>query len=64
MAYAIITTCFVRVEYFNNIFNFEFSADNLRKRVVSKLSKGGSWVSALLTVEIKAKQSFKRLALS
>ena len=34
MAYAIITTCFVRVEYFNNIFNFEFSADNLRKRVI------------------------------
>ena len=40
MAYTIITTCFVRVEYFNNIFNLEFSADNLRKRVISKLSKG------------------------
>ena len=40
MAYAIITTCFIRVEYFNNIFNFDFSAVNLRKRVISKLSKG------------------------
>ena len=40
MAYAIITTCFVRVEYFNNSFNFEFCADNLRKSVISKLSKG------------------------
>ena len=40
MAYAIITTCFIRVEYFKNIFNFDFSAVNLRKRVISKLSKG------------------------
>ena len=40
MAYAIITTCFVRVEYFNNIFNFEFSAVNLGKKVISKLGKG------------------------
>ena len=40
MAYAIITTCLIMVEYFNNIFNFDFSAVNLRKRVISKLSKG------------------------
>ena len=40
MAYAIITSCFVRVEYFDNIFNFEFSAVYLRKIVISNLSKG------------------------
>ena len=40
MAYAIITTCLVRVEYFSNIFNFEIGAVYLRRRVISKLSKG------------------------
>ena len=39
MAYAIITTCFVslRVKYFDNIFDVEFSAVYLRKRVISNL---------------------------
>ena len=55
MAYAIITTCFIRVEYFKNSSNFDFSAVNLRKRVISKLIQGGSWVSASMTVEIEAK---------
>ena len=40
MAYVIITTCFVRDEYFDNIFNFEFSAVYLRKIRISELSKG------------------------
>ena len=37
MAYAIITTCFVRVKYFDNIFDVELSAVYLRKRVISNL---------------------------
>ena len=50
MTYALINTRFVMVEYFDNIFNFEFSAVYLR--IINKLSKGeGNWVSASLTVE-------------
>ena len=40
MAYVIIITCFVRDEYFDNIFNSEFSAVYLRKILISELSKG------------------------
>ena len=39
MTYAIITTCFVRVKYFDDFFDFEFSAVYLRKRVISYLSE-------------------------
>ena len=54
MVYAIITTCFDRVKYFDNIFNFEFSAVHLRQKVNGKLN-GGNWVSESFTVEIEAK---------
>ena len=40
MTYAIIAACFVRVENFNSSFFFMFSAVYMRKRVISKLSKG------------------------
>ena len=56
MTYAIINTCFVRVESFDNIFNFEFSAVYLKKRVINELSKWeGNCVSASLTVEREIK---------
>ena len=48
MAYAIITTCFVRVKYFDSIFNFE-------RELSVILVNGGNWVSESLTVEIEAK---------
>ena len=38
MTYAIINTRFVMVEYFDNIFNFEFSA--VYFRITNKLRKG------------------------
>ena len=40
MTYGIITTSFVRVENFNSGFYFMFSAVYMRKRVISRLSKG------------------------
>ena len=54
MAYAIISICFIRVEYFDNIFNFEFSAVYLRRELSVSSIKVGNWVSAILTVEIEA----------
>ena len=42
MTCANITTCFVKVENFNSSFYFMFSAVYMRKRVISKLSKGRS----------------------
>ena len=48
---------YVRDDYFDNIFNFEFSAVYLRERYSSvSLVRGGNWVSLSSTVEIEAKQ--------
>ena len=40
ITYAIIAICFVMVENFDGSFYFMFSADYMRERVISKLSKG------------------------
>ena len=58
MAYAIITTCFVRIENFDYSFCFMFSAVYFRERereLWVSFEKGGNWVCSSFTVEINAK---------
>ena len=56
MAYAIITTCFVRIKNFNYSFYFIFSAGYFRERELSvSFAKGGNGVCSSFTVEIEAK---------
>ena len=56
MAYAIITTCFVRIENFNYCFYFIFSTVYVREReLLVSFEKGGNGVCSSFTVEIEAK---------
>ena len=55
MAYAIITTCFVRIENFDYSFYFMFSAVYFRRELSVSFEKGGNYVCPLFSVEIEAK---------
>ena len=52
MAYAIITTCSVRIENFNYSFYFMLSSVQFERALSVSFEKEGSWVCSSFAVEI------------